>query len=118
MLAARGEIIRRTATGEAPKEQAGIPARIVRGVEGVTTKNTGNTCASSNEAPRDASAVECRLTTDRSSPRVKLVVHHAKTRLEHVRVDFCGRHVGVAEHHLDGAQVGAALEKMRRERMS
>ena len=37
--------------------------------------------------------------------------------LEHVSVDLCRGEIGVPEHHLDGAEVGAALEQMRSERM-
>ena len=48
---------------------------------------------------------------------MKPVVDRAQPRLEHVRVDLRRRQVGVAEHHLNGAQVGAALEQVRRERM-
>jgi hypothetical protein len=33
----------------------------------------------------------------------------------HVRVDLGGRHVGVAEHLLHAAQVGAALQQVRGE---
>ena len=55
--------------------------------------------------------------TRRSRARVKAVVDIPQTRLEHVRVDLRRREIGVPEHHLDGAQIGAALEQMRRERM-
>ena len=39
-------------------------------------------------------------------------------RLEHVRVDHRGAHVGVAEQLLHGADVGAGLQQVRRERMT
>ncbi len=48
---------------------------------------------------------------------MELVVHGSKPRLEHVGVDLGRRQVRVAEHHLDGPQVGAALQEMRREGM-
>ena len=40
-----------------------------------------------------------------------------KTRLVHVRVDLCRRQVGVPEHHLDRAQVSAAVEQVGRKRV-
>src|SRR5437870_3741035 len=44
-------------------------------------------------------------------------VHGQQRRRRQVRVDLGGRDVGVAEHGLDRAQVGAALEQMARERV-
>ncbi len=55
--------------------------------------------------------------TRRSGARVKAIVHGSQPRLEHVRVDLRRRQVGVSEHHLDRAQIGAALEQVRREGM-
>ena len=52
-----------------------------------------------------------------SVARVKLVVDGAQPRIEDVRVDLRRRQIAVAEHHLDRAQVGAALEQVRGERM-
>src|SRR5262249_35011409 len=48
----------------------------------------------------------------------KLVIHRPETRLQNVRVDLRGRQIGVAEHHLDRAEIGASLEEVRRKRMS
>src|SRR5436305_9724155 len=55
------------------------------------------------------------LSLAESGPRVEAVIHGLEARLQHVRVNLRGRQIGVAEHHLDRAQVGAALEQMRRE---
>ena len=49
---------------------------------------------------------------------MKRVVHLPQPRLEHVRVDLRRRQVGVAEHGLDRAQIGAALEQVRRKRVA
>ena len=49
--------------------------------------------------------------------RMEAIVHSAQASLEHVRVDLCRGQVGVAEHHLDRAQVRATLEQVRRERV-
>ncbi len=48
---------------------------------------------------------------------MKRVVHLPQPGFEHVRVDLRRRQVGVAEHGLDRAQIRAALEQMRRERV-
>ena len=48
---------------------------------------------------------------------MKSVVDRPQARLEHVRINLRRRQVGVAQHHLDGAQVGTAIEQMRRKRM-
>src|SRR5438067_3074730 len=58
---------------------------------------------------------QLRVTVSR--PRVEAIVDAAQTRLEDVRVDLRRRQVGVPEHHLDGAQIGAALEEVRGEGM-
>src|SRR5581483_10348439 len=47
--------------------------------------------------------------------RVSLEVGVAPATVGHVQVDLRGREVGVAEHLLDAAEVGAALEQVRRE---
>jgi hypothetical protein len=46
------------------------------------------------------------------------VVQLATPRIGYVGVDLGRRHVGVAQHLLDGAQVGAALQQVRRERVA
>ena len=46
----------------------------------------------------------------RLRPRMKTVVHGAHPLLEHVRVDLRRRQIRVPEHHLNRAQVRAALE--------
>ena len=46
------------------------------------------------------------------------VVDVAHPLFEHVRVNLRRRQVGVPEHHLNGAEVGAALEKVGRKRVS
>ena len=48
---------------------------------------------------------------------VEPLVHAAQPCFQHVRVDLRRRQIGVPEHHLDRAQVGAAIEKVRRERV-
>ena len=53
-----------------------------------------------------------------SRPRVELPVHRAQRARRQMRVDLRRRDVGVAEHRLHGAQVGAALEQMARERVA
>src|SRR5436190_1369021 len=52
-----------------------------------------------------------------SGSRVEAVIHSLEARLQHVRVNLRRRQVGVAEHHLNRAQVGAAFEQMRRKRV-
>src|SRR5262245_28510971 len=61
----------------------------------------------------------CRETVKsiKSCPRVEPVVDLPQPRLEDVRVDLRRREIGVAEHQLDGAQVGASLERMGRKRV-
>ena len=50
-----------------------------------------------------------------SAARVVPVVNLAQTLAQNVRVYLRGGNVGVAEHHLQAAQVGAALEQVRGE---
>src|SRR5881275_1278390 len=59
-----------------------------------------------------------RLSLSESGPRVEAIVDRAQPRFEHVRVDLRRREVGVAEHQLNRAQVGAAFEQMRGERVA
>src|SRR5262245_51346889 len=59
-----------------------------------------------------------RLSLTHSCPWMEPIVDRAHPRLEHMRVDLRGRQVSVAEHHLDGAEIGAAVEEVRRERMT
>src|SRR5690349_10834911 len=66
---------------------------------------------------RRRAADDKRLSLADSCAWMKTVVDRTQTRFEDVRVDLRRREVGVAEHQLNGAQVGAALEQMRRERM-
>jgi hypothetical protein len=47
-----------------------------------------------------------------------LVVDSAQPSLEDVRIDLCRREIGVPEHDLDGAEIGAALEQMRSKGMA
>ncbi len=47
---------------------------------------------------------------------MELVVHRAQPRFEHMRIDLGGRQIGVAEHHLDHAQIGAAIPQVNRGR--
>ena len=49
---------------------------------------------------------------------MKTIVQRPHPRIEDVRVDLRRRQIRMAEHHLDRAQVGAALEQMRRERVA
>ena len=46
------------------------------------------------------------------------IVHRSQPRFEYVRVDLRRREVGVAEHQLNRAQIGAALEEVRSERVA
>src|SRR6476660_3395128 len=50
-------------------------------------------------------------------PRMELLVNLPQILAVDMRVDLRRRDVRVAEHLLHGAKVGAALQKMRRERM-
>ena len=50
--------------------------------------------------------------------RVRLEVDLAATAIRDVRIALGRPEVGVAEHLLNGSQVGAAFEEMRRERMA
>ena len=50
-------------------------------------------------------------------PRVKILVRFFQVCVGDMRVDLRGRNVGVAKHLLDGADVCAVLDQMRRERM-
>ena len=56
--------------------------------------------------------------SSRSRPGVEPRVHGLQPRFEHVRVNLRRRQVGVAQHHLNRAQVGAAFEQMRGERVA
>src|SRR5262249_41963696 len=49
---------------------------------------------------------------------MKTIVYVPQPRFQHVRVDLGGRQIGVAEHQLNRAQVGAALEEVRRKGMA
>src|SRR5262245_15317079 len=49
---------------------------------------------------------------------MEAVVHVPEPRFEHVCVDLRRRQIRMAEHGLNGAQVGAALEEMGGERMA
>src|SRR5262245_49175127 len=53
--------------------------------------------------------------SSRSSTRVETIVDRAQPRVEDVCVDLRRRQIGVAEHQLNRAEVGAALEQVRRE---
>src|SRR5204862_4161105 len=53
-----------------------------------------------------------------SRPRVELLIYPLQTSPRNVCVDLRRRDVGVAEHHLHGAQVGAVFEEVRGERMA
>ena len=48
---------------------------------------------------------------------MEAIVNRPQPRFEHVRVDLRRRQIGMTEHQLNGAEIGAALEQMRRERM-
>src|SRR3954447_3397905 len=54
----------------------------------------------------------------RSGAGVETIVDDSQPCLEDVRVDLRRRYIGVAEHQLNGPQVSAALEQVRRERMA
>ncbi len=49
---------------------------------------------------------------------MKPIVHSTQPRLEDVRVDLRRREIRVAQHHLDGSQVGTAVEQMSGERVT
>ena len=65
-----------------------------------------------------AATANCARRIGRISGAGGIVVDGAQPGIEDVRVDLRRRQVRVTEHHLDGAQVGAALEQVRRERMA
>src|SRR6202030_985496 len=50
-----------------------------------------------------------------SRARMKRAMHLAQVALREMSVNLRGRDIAVTEHLLHGAQVGAALEQMRRE---
>src|SRR5688572_22225110 len=52
-----------------------------------------------------------------SYPRVKAIVDAAHPLLQHMRINLRRRQIGMPEHQLNRAQVGAALEQMCRERV-
>src|SRR6187399_1584500 len=54
----------------------------------------------------------------RLAARVVAVVDGPQASLEHVRVNLRRGQVGVPQHHLDGAQVGAAIEEVGGEGMA
>ena len=58
----------------------------------------------------------CVLRTARV--RVRLEVQLAPPAIGYVRVELGRREIGVPEHLLHGAEVGAALEQVRRERVA
>ena len=49
---------------------------------------------------------------------MRVEVHVAATAVRDLRVELGRREVGVAEHLLDAAQIGAPFEQVRRERMA
>ena len=51
-------------------------------------------------------------------PRVEAAVDGAQVTARQVGVDLGGADVGVAEHRLHGAEVGAALDEVGRERVA
>src|ERR1019366_7769353 len=51
-------------------------------------------------------------------PGMRFLIHLEQLRGVHMRVALGGAEARVAEQLLDGAQVGAALEEMRRERVT
>src|SRR5258705_5292611 len=59
-----------------------------------------------------------RNTVRGSRPRMKTVVDRSHPLLKHVRVDLRRREIGVAEHHLDGPEIGAAVEQVGRKGMA
>src|SRR2546423_1090248 len=59
-----------------------------------------------------------RNTARASRPRMKTVVHRPHPLLKDVRVNLRRREIRVAQHHLDGTQIGATLEEMGGERMT
>src|SRR4051812_47259880 len=55
--------------------------------------------------------------SSRSGPGVETVVDRAQPCFENMCVDLSGRQIGMAEHHLNRAQVGAAVEQVGRKRV-
>ncbi len=49
---------------------------------------------------------------------MKAIVDRPEPRFEYMRVDLCRRKIGVAEHGLNGAQIGAVLQQVRGKRMA
>lgn len=45
-------------------------------------------------------------------------MHPLQTSPFYMRIDLCCRNIGMAEHDLNRPKIGAALEEMRRKRMS
>src|SRR5207244_11518117 len=46
---------------------------------------------------------------------MEAIIDRAQARFQHVCVDLRRRQISMAEHHLNGAQIGAMFEQMRRE---
>jgi hypothetical protein len=51
-------------------------------------------------------------------PGMKAIVQRTHSGIENVGIDLGRRQIGVAKHHLNRSQIGAALEQMRRKRVS
>src|SRR5450756_2096882 len=85
------------------------PSRLMRRVPPLlraslqTTRSCNNICH-----PRFRSSTMRR---GASRARVEPLVDRAQASVEHVRVDLGAREIGVPQHHLDRAEVGAAIEK-------
>src|SRR5215471_20375989 len=53
-----------------------------------------------------------------SGPRVETVVDRSEARFKDVRINLRRRQIGVAKHHLNRPEIGAAFEQVRCERVT
>src|SRR6187455_1664500 len=75
------------------------------------------TAAPANTRPITGGRRSVALSRRASRAGVACIVDRTHPMLEHVGIDLRGREVGMTEHHLDGAEIGAAFEQVRGERM-
>src|SRR5207247_3804482 len=71
-------------------------------------------------APSESGGFETakHITVAESAPGVEAIVDGSEPGRQHMRVNLRRRQIGVAEHQLNRAQVGAPLEQVGRKRMA
>src|SRR5829696_2832303 len=91
-----------------------IPDATIRKPIAVVVTRSARTCRSRLIVPGLFPGL-CGGNTRAARVRMGLEVHVAAAAVADVRVQLGGREIGVAEHLLHAAQVGASFEQMRRE---